>query len=377
LPSAYRHSLATVIAAFLLAGATGRLCAQSPESAQAKAERGDWVAAEQEWRQLAEASPKDYRYWTSLGIAQAHQDKLQDAIESYQRARKLAPQDGQTNFNFGLAYFKLGKLDQAIPRFRAATASLPQVPQGHLLLGMSLWGTHDYAAAIQPLEEAKQLGLRNGELDMVLAQCYIRTRQTEKAKAQLEAMLRDDPNSGGVHFLLGEAEDVAGHTDKAIAEFQEALVKQPNIPNAHFALGYLYWKSKDWEQAEQAFREELRREPNHAESLIYLGDSLLKTDRKAEAKTVLDRPVEASASSWLLELDRGILTADNDKSAALAHLEASVRLAPKRNEARYRLAQLYRALGNLPAAAEQLKIVSQLHKQEEDDLINKVSSPAY
>lgn len=347
--------------------------AQTPDEAQSFASRGDWIQAETAWRALTRADPNDFRYWTSLGVALAHQEKWNEAFAAYGKARQLAPGDGQTNLNLGLAYFKSGQLSKAVAPFRTAVRAMPQMAQAHLLLGMSLWGTQDFAGAVPSLLQARQLGLDTTELNQVLAQCYIQMRQTEQAESELERMLRADPNSASVHFFLGEAEDAAGHSDRAVAEFRQAIVRNPNLPDVHFALGYVFWKDKNLAGAEPEFRNELALAPEHNESRIYLADVLLKTDRKADAAPLLTQANTNSPSGWLLALDRGISYAEaGNTTKAINQLEQAIKLAPNRGEPHYRLGKLYRSVGQEAKAAEQLQIVSRLHKQEEDRLIDKL-----
>ena len=322
--------------------------------------------------------PQDYRLWTSLGVALVHQDRFAEAITAYRKALAIAPRDPQTNFNLGLAYFKSNRLADAIEPLRTAAAVMPTNAQIDLLLGMSLYGTahfHDSAAA---LERAKREGQpQTAQLQQVLAQCYIRAKEYEKAKAELTEMLRSNPDSASTHMLLGEAEDASGHSGRAVEEFRAAIAADNRLPNLHFGLGYLLWKDRAYEQAEAEFRKEIALDPKHAQALSYLGDVLLKSGAQSEAESVLRRAVATGSKLWLTQLDLGII-ASNKKAwaSAATHLQQAAKLAPDRTEPHYRLAQVYKATGDSAKSAAELQKVSTMHRQQEEDLVQKISGPS-
>lgn len=360
--------------AFLL---VAPLAAQSIEEAQRSQAAGDWPRAENTWRALARAEPQDYRLWTSLGAALAHQNRFNEALEAYGRAKAIAPRDVQTNFNLGLALFKTGRLPEAVAPLRIASEGMPGNGQMQLLLGMSLYGSSSFREAAAALSRARSLRVPpTPEFRQVLAQCYLRTRDTEAARAELSDLLRIDPESASTHMLLGEAEDASGHSDAAKQQFRLAIAANSALPDLHFGLGYLLWKDRDYEGAEREFREEVRLDGKHAGALTYLGDTLLKRGETSEAARLLERAYALDRRLWLTSLDLGILAADRkDFAAAAHHFSAAATLEPKRAEPHYRLAQVYKAQGQAGRAAEELRKVSDLHKEQEDDLVGKISGP--
>jgi tetratricopeptide (TPR) repeat protein len=345
---------------------------QSVTQAQELEARGDWHGAEEVWHQLALQSPKDYRLWASLGIALVHQNRFDEAIAAYQKALALNAHDPQTNFNLGLAYFKAGKFLEAVKPLRAA-ATASNTQQVEMLLGMSLFGVGKYQEAATHLEQAGAGQTDNPELQQVLAECYLYGGEYEKARLQLESLLRRDPDSASVHMFLGEAEDASGHLDRAIEEFRQATAKRP-IPNAHFGLGYLLWKDHQYDEAAGEFRKELATDPNHYQALAYLGDILLKQGDKTEAEKLFKSSIKAHDGFWLTHFDLGVIEAERKEYAsAVADLQKASVLDPSRAEPHYRLAQIFKVTGDGTRAQAELKKVSALHRQSEDSLIQKIS----
>lgn len=348
---------------------------QSIADAQAKQASGDWLGAAQTWKQLADATPQDYRLWTSQGIALAHEGRFAEAVTAYQKAKAIAPQDPQTNFNLGLAYFKTNRLEEAIAPLKTAGTVLPDPPQVWLLLGMCLYGTGGYQQAAAALEKARAAGqVENAEFKQVLAQCYLRTKQYDAAKTELTDLLRANPNSASTYMFLGEAEDASGHSDRAKEDFRAAITADGRLPDLHFGLGYLWWKDRAYAQAESEFRKELELDSNHERALSYLGDVQLKQGEKQQAAATLKRAAAVGRPDWLTQLNLGILASGSkDWMNAKTHLQRAAELAPQRAEPHYRLAQVYKAAGESAKAAAELRIVSAMHQQQEDDLVEKIS----
>lgn len=345
--------------------------AQTPSAAVSLQKQGDWAGAEAVWRGLIRQNPGDYRLWTSLGVCLAHQNRYKEAIGDYKRALALSPRDPQTNFNLGLAYFKTGKLKQAIRPLEVAKETLGRTPQLDLVLGMSLYGAGQYTAAAPYLEAVQARQPNNAELQLVLARDYLFGGEYAKAKEQFRLMLVRDPDSAQVHLLLGEAYDAMGKEPQARAEFQAAA--KGKVAGAHFALGYLLWRDKHYDKAAAEFRQELALYPAQYATLGYLGDCLLKQGKTEEAVPWIRKSIAANDVLWITHYDLGVIAADKKEYAsAIRQFRDAIHLDGKRAESHYRLAQVYRATGNKKAALAELRMVTHLHAQRNENLIIKL-----
>jgi len=347
--------------------------APTPQDAQALEARGDWPGAENDWRAITRAHPNDYRFWTSLGISLAHQNKWPQAINAYRKALALHPHSPEAEFNLGLAYFKSGNLEKAVEPLKDAAAQMPGSRQIDLVLGMCLYGTGKYAGASPYLDRALADDPANKELRFVLAQAYLGSGEYEKAKTQFQAMLERDPDSAQVHMLLGEAYDGLGNTDEAIAEFRSAA-KESRIPDAHFGLGYLLWKTHKYPEAVPEFKAELTLDSTNHKALAYLGDTELKLGEVSAAKRDLSAALALHDTVWITRFDLGKIAEDEKRyDVAEQNYEKAVNLDPDRPEAHYRLAQVFKAQGNEARASAEFAAVTHLHERKSEDLILKVT----
>lgn len=347
--------------------------AQSVEQAQQMEARGNWKGAEGAWRELAEQSPKDYRLWTSLGVALAHQGRYGDAVTAYRKALALDPDAPQTELDLGLAYFKAGKFEEALEPLRAAAQALPDNAQVDILLGMSLYGTRHYREASGYLEKAVTRSDGNAELRSVLAQCYLYGGEYARAQAEFEQMLKRDPDAPGVHMLLGEAYDALSRRDEALAEFRAAAAGKQFVPMAHFGLGYLLWADRRYDEAATEFRSELEHDAKNAQAMAYLGDVELKKGNREGAEQMLRQAMELQPDVRIAHFDLGVLASDGKHyTAAIDDFKRAVALDPQEPDAHYRLAHIFQQLGRKGEAQEQFAIVKQLHKKTRDDLLEKI-----
>jgi len=107
------------------------------------------------------------------------------------------------------------------------------------------------------------------------------------------------------------------------------LQRFPVPPGGHFGLGYLYWKQQRYEDACREFEAELADQPQDSQSLTYLGDAEMHTDREKQAEAHLRRALALDANSRLSHLDLGILlAARNQSEEAARHLRVGRQSVP-------------------------------------------------
>jgi len=232
--------------------------------------------AEQAWRKITDANPKDAAAFASLGLVLSRQGKYEQAVPAYQRANSLNPQLPGIHLNWGLAEFKQQHFEAALIPLGTALKADPQNLQVRTLLGLSAYGAKHFADAVTYLELPAKADPSNIELHRVLAQSCLSAKQYDCALAEFRQILERDPDSAAAHMLSGEALDGLGRTVEAIPELKPPPKPRRAKPNVHFGLGYLYWKQHKYEEAETAFKAELGIDPRHAQAMAYLGDIELK-----------------------------------------------------------------------------------------------------
>lgn len=110
----------------------------------------------------------------------------------------------------------------------------------------------------------------------------------DEAQHEYENMIQKEPNSPGLHFLLGRAllsrpdADVK-MTDRAKQEFQKEIEIDPKNAAAHYVLGELARREENWDEAIAQFSAAAKLDSNFAEAYLGWGFALVTVKRYQEA----------------------------------------------------------------------------------------------
>lgn len=308
----------------------------------------------------------------NLGVALSKKEDYIDAVQAYKKALALDPTLPNLYLNLGLAYFKQGDFPQALAAFQKEPASDRTVT----LIGMSQFGLGQYkqaAATLQPLSESQP---DNSELSYLLAKCHLWAGQYDQAMEMFRRLLVRDPDSAPVHMLMAEAMDADDRQKEATEEFLAAVKANPKQPEAHFGLGYLYFKQKMYPEAERELQTELANNPEHALSVAYLGDIMLRDGRRAQSLTMLKRAETLDNNLHVVHQDLGIYYQEQSQlDLALHEFQEAVRTAPDNYDAHYRLARIYKQMGQTANAEKEFAIVQKLHRKKDEEPLMRISGP--
>jgi predicted Zn-dependent protease len=176
-------------------------------------------------------------------------------------------------------------------------------------------------------------------------------------------------------MLAGEQYDRLGRTEEAIVEFQQAVAAAPDMPLVHFSLGYLYWARHRLTEASREFRREADlQNGEQAPALGFLGDIALHNGNQAEAENLFRQSIQMDPGVRIAQYDLGAICADRDDNAeAVRHLQTAIKLDPQSADAYYRLARVYRKLGETDRQREMLARVAELHAVERRSVGDTIS----
>src|SRR6266536_1403382 len=129
----------------------------SPEAAAAELEKGDYAAAERDYRGILAAYPRMPEAHTNLGISCFLQKKYQEAADILQQGLKLKPEMANAWLFLGISLFNLNRPDKALLPLRRYTVMQAADAQGYYYLGLSYLSLDRDAEAAQALLEARRL----------------------------------------------------------------------------------------------------------------------------------------------------------------------------------------------------------------------------
>src|SRR5579859_7538771 len=114
---------------------------QTAATARSKAldlERNNQVAeAESAWTELISADPHNAEALAHVGILEARQNRLEEAIDYYRRATAIDPDLPGLQTNLGLALFKVAQFPDALKSLSVSLRKHPGDQRLTILLGMT------------------------------------------------------------------------------------------------------------------------------------------------------------------------------------------------------------------------------------------------
>lgn len=175
-----------------------------------------------------------------------------------------------------------------------------------------------------------------------------------------------NPDSYRAHLLRGQYYEDEGKDEEAIREYQRALELKPDLRNVHFAIGNLYWKKDQDDDALPELQGELQLDPNHPSALYEIAEIFYTRGRLDEAEKYYLRSLEYDPRmvEAYLGVER-IFTSRDEYQKALEYLHKAVELDPENATPHYRMATIYRKMGDGTKARAALSLFQKLKKGDE------------
>ena len=250
--------------------------------AEAAIEKKDFAAAEPLLHKFVEREPASYVGWFDLGFVENALGKVDDSIAAYRKSVVAKSDVFESNLNLGLQLAKTGRPD-AETFLRAAT---------HL----------------KPTSHASE-----GEYRAWLALGHT----IEKSKPE-----------------------------EAAAAFREAASLQPKESEPHLSAGQLLEHENKFSEAEHEYKEALKLDPRSSDAVVGLANLYMRGRRLPEAEDYLRKLLGEGADSAAIHIQLGrVLAGESKKEAAIAELQAGIKLAPGDDGAQRDLADLYVSAG--------------------------------
>ena len=219
----------------------------------------------------------------NLGIVLARQDKLDEAVASYQQALRLKPNYPEAHNNLGTVLARQGRLDEAIASYQQALRLKPDDPEAHHNLGLVLAKQNKLDEAVASYQQALRLKPNYPEAHSNLGNALQEQGRLDEAVASCQQALRLKPDSAEAHHNLGIVLAKQDKLDEAVASFQQTLRLKPDYPDAHHNLGIVLEKQDKLDEAMASYQQALRLKPDYPDAHNNLGIVLGKQGRLDEA----------------------------------------------------------------------------------------------
>lgn len=181
----------------------------------------------EQYEALVRLEPKNLNNYVMLGRLYRLNDQNAQAEAIFKRALGADP-----NSKPALTFLAQLYTDQR--DYKSAIEALTKVPESQAdsqtlgMLGLAYAQSHDYEHAVSTYERALSEDPENQEIRHYYAEALIATGKTDEARAELEKILKADPEDGAAHLRLGHLDRVEGHFDQARDELAKAKTLLPD-----------------------------------------------------------------------------------------------------------------------------------------------------
>jgi len=190
----------------------------------------------------------------------------------------------------------------------------------------------------------------------------------DEAIAQLQSVIRQEPDAAAGYLELGRALVYEKRYEEAVPVLRTAVQRTPKSGMAHYEFGLALIKIGQWEAAIPEMQAAVLCSPQSAQMHFYLGAANLHLKHVPEAAAEFDKALELDADDYMTNLKYGeLLVLEGKADAAILKLSRAVTTEPKSAEAHIFLARAYDALGQSQNADQERKKAADLKNQPQPE----------
>ena len=351
-------------------------------------------AAELRLREALHSDPQNAALHFALGAMLRQQDQWDDAFDEVTESARLMPDFPENHSAFAYIFYRLDDGPNSIAEARTALSMDPQNAEAYQFLGLGLYSSGQYRAAVHAFAEslARDAGNADTYYDMGIAlnaeedlpaalAAYRKAIQLRpafwEAHSNLAFVLHKEGKLAEAVDEYREAKRIAplepsirnnlGNTycdqnkfDDAVAELSELYRQHPEWQLGHSCLASAYMAKKNYDSAVAELQLALRQNPTGATEHRVLGQALLLDDKPDEALREFRLAVSLNPDSDVSHHYLGTaLFQQKQVQAAEKEFREALRLSPSADN-HYSLAACLMSMDRYEEALSELELASRL-----------------
>lgn len=260
--------------------------------------------------------------FNNLGVIATQNNQLSEAMENFSAAYGWKPDFPNLSRNLGIVSFRAGEFEKAIAPLARQIQANPQDALIRKMLGSSYYFTKNFAKSVETLKPI-ETRLDDAELEYFYGISLVQLKRNQEAVPVFNRLAKNSQAAPEALFYAAQGFMIAGDYGRAVTEFKQVVSLAPEMPKANYFIGQSLIRLNRLAEAEKYFSRELEINPNDALAKYHL------------ALTLIERKIET---------DR-----------AIKILEDAINLRSDYADARYQLGKIYLERGETLKAIEQLE----------------------
>ncbi len=339
-------------------------------------EAGDYAVAVRRYQELVRLHPDMVAARANLGIVLVSLGRFDEAIEQYRAALGLAPGNRDLRLNLALAYYKGDRLADAAGEFTPLLKEGPGNTRIAILLSdcyLRLGRNAEVIPILLPFEEADP---QNLAIAWALGSAMIHTGRNREGLERIQKVA-DQKQLPEAYALAGEAHLRLEEFDEARRNVAMAMRLDPKLHGIYTLSGMVREYGSDLEGAEAAYRRAIEADANEFEPHLRLGAVLYQLRMLDEARKELERALQMDPASSYARFELAkVENAQGQIETAVKDFEKVAQAIPEWLPPHVQLTALYFRLKRPEDGAREKNIVDQLTEEERQRKSNsKIISP--
>jgi tetratricopeptide (TPR) repeat protein len=315
--------------------------------------------------------PKAAPFWAQLSSVQLRRGRLKQAEASARQAILLDPKNRYGLGNLASSLMQQKRYADSITPLKSLnTLENGKNQQVVFSLIFALTNTNRKREAVVFAQKLAAHYPDQPKIQQMLADLASQTGNIALAQKAYTAASKLSPKDIRTGINAAIASEMAGDPVKAKAQLEKVIKANPNDPLPHFQLGRLYYlypklvdkpMPENFKLAESSFREAMVLEPKNPLYLVNLGLAMLYQGPKryTDATGILNAALSLSPKNTVARMGLAYISEqDQDPEGAIKQYQTLLADDPNSDEARRRLAALFYATDKKKEAFKEYQILA-------------------
>jgi tetratricopeptide (TPR) repeat protein len=244
---------------------------------------GRYSQAEAELLRALKTNPQNGSLWFYLGVSRSRLQKIDPAIEAFERALPLTAEQAPVYFNLGLLHMEKNDLGKAVEAYRRGLALDPLDVPANQNYALLLMQGGEFREAVIPLQRLKKITPADVSTRATLIEALLKGGMKSEGEGEIEEVLNSHLATLPEGLALAKLLLADRETDAAQRILEYLRSSWPASAEAHGELGLLLNERARYSDAAEELGRAVELDPDSAKYSLGLGEALLRAERFSDA----------------------------------------------------------------------------------------------